>query len=71
MTTIPILPQCNHPATEMVRVHLAARMIGCSTRTVRRMIQEGRLTALRIGRRSWAVLRSEVERFRIQKEMSC
>jgi excisionase family DNA binding protein len=71
MNTISVFSQRGHPATAMVRVHLAARTIGCSTRTVRRMIQQGRLNALRIGRRSWAVLRSEVEYIRNQKEMSC
>jgi excisionase family DNA binding protein len=71
MRTIPVFPQRDHPVTEMVKVHHAARTIGCSTRTVRRMIQQGKLKALRLGQRSWAILRSDVECFRNQKELSC
>jgi excisionase family DNA binding protein len=50
-----------------ILVHVAARKIGCSPRTIRRYIQKGILRAWRVGRRSWLVMLSDVERLRIQK----
>lgn len=38
-----------------VPVHIAARRLRCSRRTVRRWIKQGILPASRIGRRAWAV----------------
>lgn len=46
---------------DRIRVHNAAKRMGCSPRTVRRLIQEGTLPAERVGMRCWAVLRTDVE----------
>jgi excisionase family DNA binding protein len=48
-------------ATDRIRVHHAAKQIGCSERTVRRLIQEGTLPAERKGMRCWVVYRADVE----------
>ena len=50
-----------------IRVHIAAKRIGCSTRTVRRYIERGILPAQRIGQRSWSVLVADVEWVRIRR----
>jgi len=71
MISFSIFPDSHHPWTGMVRVHHAAKTIGCSDRTVRRMIQKGELDARRVGRRQWAIPRSGVELLRNQKELSC
>jgi excisionase family DNA binding protein len=42
-------------AERVLRVHIAARELGCSTRTVIRMIQRGEICAIRIGRRAWGI----------------
>jgi len=55
-------------APEVIRVHIAAHRIGCSARTVRRFIQHGKLPAKRIGQRSWAVLKTDVDMFRTRRE---
>jgi excisionase family DNA binding protein len=52
------------PAIRRVRVHIAARKLGCSPRSIRRYIQEGRLPAERIGARIWLLLESDVDSFR-------
>lgn len=44
-------------------VHHVARRIKRSPRTVRRLIQQGRLSAQRQGRRCWRISVSEVDRF--------
>ena len=46
---------------EGMYVHIAADYLGCSDRTVRRFIQQGKLRAERYGRRAWLVFRSDVE----------
>lgn len=48
-------------AADRIRVHHAAKRIGCSARTVRRLIQEGTLPAERVGMRCWVVNRVDVE----------
>jgi len=52
-----------------ILVHHAARRIGRSERTVRRLIQQGKLPAHRIGRRSWAILPVDLDRV-IKREVS-
>lgn len=52
---------------EMLRVHIAARRLGCSTRTIRRLIQNGELPAQRYGRRPWLVLSTDLEYLRRRK----
>jgi excisionase family DNA binding protein len=44
-----------------IYVHIAARRIGCSDRSVRRYIQQGRLRAERDGRRAWVVFPDDVD----------
>lgn len=55
-------------AAGWIYVHSAARRVGCSRRTVRRWIEEGRLRAYRPGRRCWMLLSSDVEDARIRWE---
>ena len=47
----------------VLRVHTVAYWLGCSRRTVRRLIQNGELPAQREGLRAWGILRSDVEAF--------
>lgn len=49
-------------ATNWILVHIAAREIECSPRSVRRYIQQGLLTSRKRGQRAWLVLRADVER---------
>jgi excisionase family DNA binding protein len=49
------------PLADRIRVHNAAKKMGCSARTVRRLIREGTLPAERVGMRCWALLRADVE----------
>jgi excisionase family DNA binding protein len=44
-------------------VHNAERRMGCSARTVRRLIQEGRILAHRQGRRAWAINATDLDYF--------
>lgn len=55
----------------LVRVHIAVRKLGCSTRTIRRMIQKGQITASRVNRRAWGVPESAIALLVIGKEDSC
>jgi excisionase family DNA binding protein len=41
--------------SKVVRVHVAARMLGCSPRTIRRLIQHQEIPAMRLGRRAWGI----------------
>jgi excisionase family DNA binding protein len=52
------------PAIRRVRVHIAARKLGYSPRSIRRFIQEGRLPAERVGARIWLLLESDIDLFR-------
>jgi excisionase family DNA binding protein len=52
------------PAVRRVRVHIAARKLGYSPRSIRRFIKEGRLPAERVGVRIWLLLESDIESFR-------
>jgi len=46
----------------IVRVHVAARILGCSARTVRRRIENQKIPAERIGRRAWGIRTSVLNR---------
>jgi len=58
-------------AANWIFVHIAARQIDCSPRSVRRYIQQGLLTSRKRGRRAWVVLRSDVERLARRRGLSC
>jgi excisionase family DNA binding protein len=40
---------------KLILVHIAARVLRCSPRTVRRRILKGKIPAIRIGRRCWGI----------------
>lgn len=44
----------------IIRVHIAARLLGCSERTIRRYIQNRILPACRLGRRAWGIRFSDL-----------
>ena len=44
----------------LLRVHVLARLLGCSCRTARRLIERHLIPAVRIGRRAWGIPRSAV-----------
>jgi excisionase family DNA binding protein len=44
----------------LLRVHVLSRRLGCSRRTVRRLIEQHVIPAVRIGRRAWGVYRSDL-----------
>jgi excisionase family DNA binding protein len=56
------------PVREEIRVNIAAGIIGCTARHVRRLIQRGKLRAQRPGRRILMVLRADVDRLRMRRE---
>jgi excisionase family DNA binding protein len=49
-----------HTDDRLLRVHVLARILGCSCRTVRRKIETHVIPAVRIGRRAWGVPLSAV-----------
>jgi excisionase family DNA binding protein len=53
---------------EMLRVHVVARRLGCSPRTIRRLILNGKLAAQRLGQRPWVVLSTDIEHFRSRRD---
>jgi excisionase family DNA binding protein len=53
---------------EAILVHIAADRIGCSERTVRRLIQKGVLPAQRRGERQWEILRTDADLIRRRRE---
>ena len=55
---------------EVLHVHIAARRLGCSPRTVRRLIQLRTLPAQRLGRRRWGLLVTDVEILRTRRRRS-
>jgi excisionase family DNA binding protein len=55
-------------SADRIRVNHAAKRLGCTDRTVRRLIQHGKLPAERQGLRTWFILRSDVERLSRQRE---
>lgn len=59
------------PIPSKIRVNIAAKIVGCSERTLRRCIQNGDLSAEREGKRRWLVLRAEVERMQRERSLSC
>jgi len=54
--------------TGLICVHSAAKRIGCSRRTVRRWIEQGKLRTYRPGRRCWMLFISDVEDARMRWE---
>lgn len=50
---------CEMP--EAIRVHVAAKRIGRSPRTIRRYIERGILPAVRLGQRAWLIQITDVE----------
>lgn len=65
-----VLGAAAEPAVHLLRVHRAARVMGCSCRTVRRWIVEGKLRGCRLGRRAWGVYQVDAESFRSLREAS-
>jgi excisionase family DNA binding protein len=59
------------PPAKGIYVHIAARRIGCSGRTVRRYIQQGKLRAERDGRRAWVVFPGDVDSLCNERGESC
>jgi excisionase family DNA binding protein len=57
MTGSPIIS-----VDRILRVHIVAKLLGCSGRTVRRHIQNQRIKAARIGRRAWGIRLSDLDR---------
>lgn len=51
-------------ADRVLRVHVFAKYLSCSSRTVRRLIQNHEIDAVRIGRRAWGIRFSELNRIR-------
>ena len=47
----------------ILRVHIVAKLLGYSRRTVRRRIKANKIPAIRIGRRPWGVRVSDLMRF--------
>lgn len=47
-------------AEKLLPVHIAARHLRCSGRTVRRYITTGRLKAVRVNRRAWGIRGADV-----------
>ena len=58
-----ILSSAGQSRAERIYVHVAANRIGCSKRTIRRLIKDGKLRAERHGRRAWLILRCDVDSF--------
>jgi excisionase family DNA binding protein len=54
-------------AEGVVRVHIAAQKLDCSTRTVIRRIRRGQIPATRIGRRAWGIRVSDLQGKRCDK----
>lgn len=48
---------------EFLSIPEVAQVLGVSDRRVRALVKGGRLPAIRVGARTYAVLRSEVDRF--------
>ena len=52
-----------------ILVHHAAQRLGCSDRTVRRHIQQGRIPARRKGQRAWTINPSDLDRLRTRTQL--
>lgn len=48
-------------------VRRAAKELKCTTRTVRRLIRNGKIRAQRIGLRYWAVYRSDIQALALRR----
>jgi hypothetical protein len=64
------LPDGCAPKPDKIYVHIAAKLIPCSDRTLRRYIANSILSAEREGKRRWLVLRAEVERLRRERGLA-
>jgi excisionase family DNA binding protein len=58
-------------AERLLPVHIAARHLRCSGRTVRRYITTGRLRAVRVNRRAWGIRITDVTDLRKLKVNQC
>jgi excisionase family DNA binding protein len=58
------------PRSDKIRVHIAADIIGCSERTVRRYVETGMLSAERHGKRRWLLPRAEAEKLQRERGQS-
>ncbi len=47
--------------SEAIRVHIAAKRIGRSPRTIRRYIERGILPAVRLGQRRWLIHSADID----------
>jgi len=56
---------------DAVRVHIAARILNCSSRSVRRYILEKELPAERNGERAYRVRRRDLEAFIERRNSRC
>jgi excisionase family DNA binding protein len=56
---------------EKVSVHIAARIIKCSKRSVRRYILENELPAERNGHRAYLVRRCDLQAFMEKRSLRC
>jgi len=65
LKSVAVVPNAAHAR---IQVHHAASRIGCSPRTVRRFIQNGRLKAERCGKRAWGILLVDIELFCRRRE---
>ena len=50
-------------------VHNVAVRCGVAERTVRWWVETKRLRAVRVGRRAWGILESEIESFEVQRPL--
>jgi excisionase family DNA binding protein len=53
------------PPDRLLPVHIAARRLDCSDRTLRRWIALRKVPAQRIGRRRWGIRLRDIERLRV------
>lgn len=48
----------------ILRVHTAAKILGCSSRTIRRRILNHEIPAIRMNRRAWGIRACDLKRHR-------
>ena len=51
---------------KLLPVHVAAQRLGKAPRTVRHLIEGGRLPAKRIGKRAWGITPYDLEEYRVR-----
>ena len=57
----------NNWEDRVLRVHTAAKLLGYSERTIRRLIQNHEIPAFRIGRRPWGIRFSDLMKNQLQR----